>query len=93
MSDALVEEVDDGDLLGDLVRKALGQMPIGRTEGLFTLGNTPIVTQSPIGSPTVISPALHTLAELIARRDELLPHRLPARSGRMLVPSNQLTLF
>ena len=35
---ALVEEVDDGDLLGDLVRKALGQLQIGRAEGLFTIG-------------------------------------------------------
>jgi hypothetical protein len=91
VSGALVEEVDDGDLLGDLVRKALGQMQIGRAEGLFTLGNTPIVTQSPIGSPTAVSPALHTLAELIAKRNELLPRRLPAR--RALTPRSQLTLF
>lgn len=88
---ALVEEVDDGDLLGDLVRKALGQLQIGRAEGLFTLGNQPSVTQSPLGSLTAVSPALHTLAELMARRNELLPRRLPSR--RVLVSSSQLTLF
>jgi hypothetical protein len=88
---ALVEEVDDGDLLGDLVRKALGHLHIGRADGLFTIGNKPVLTQSPSGSPTVVSPALHTLAELIAKRDELLPRRLPVR--RVLVPSNQLSMF
>ncbi len=88
---ALVEEVDDGDLLGDLVRKALGQLQIRRTEGLFTLGNQPVVTQSPLGSPTAVSPVLPTLAELIAKRDQLLPRRLPVR--RVLVPRNQLSLF
>jgi hypothetical protein len=88
---ALVEEVDDGDLLGDLVRKALGQLQIGRAEGLFTLGNQPSVTQSPLGSLTAVSPTLHTLAELMARRNELLPRRLPVR--KVLVPSSQLSMF
>ena len=50
---ALVEELDDGDLLGDLVRKALGKLNIGRAEGIFSIGSKPVVTPSPMGSPVM----------------------------------------
>ena len=38
VSGALVEEGAESDLLGDLVRAALGEIDIGRAEGLFNLG-------------------------------------------------------
>ena len=52
---ALADELDEGDLIGDLVRKALGDLQVGRAEGIFSLGNDQLVTDSPIGSPTPIS--------------------------------------
>jgi hypothetical protein len=88
----LVEELDEGDLLGDLVRKALGKLNIGRSEGVFSIGNKPVVTPSPLGSPTLPSPQLKTLAELQAAQQKLLlARRLPAR--RAVVSKDQLTLF
>ena len=92
MGGALVDELDDGDLLSDLVRKAMGKLNIGRAEGIFSIGNKPAVTPSPIGSPTLASPQLKTLAELQAVQQKLLTaRRLPTR--RVVVPDNQLTLF
>jgi hypothetical protein len=90
---ALVEELDDGDLLTDLVRKALGKLNVGRAEGIFSIGSKPVVTPSPMGSPTVISPALKTFAELVAAREQLLskPRKLPVR--KVVGPDKQLTLF
>ncbi|MEK7716439.1 MAG: hypothetical protein AAB322_01655, partial [Pseudomonadota bacterium] len=62
---ALVDDGDDGDLLNDIVRRALGQIDVGRAEGMFGLGNTHLETASPLGSPTAISPRLViTLADL-----------------------------
>ena len=93
VSGALVEELDDGDLLSDLVRKALGKLNVGRAEGIFSIGSKPVVTPSPLGSPTVLSPALKTFAELAAAREQLMskPRRLPVR--KVIVPDEQLTLF
>ena len=90
---ALVDELDDGDLLTDLVRKALGKLNVGRAEGIFSIGSKPMVTPSPMGSPTVISPALKTFAELVAAREQLLskPRRLPVR--KVTGADKQLTLF
>lgn len=76
---ALVDEDDDGDLLNDLVRKALGQIEVGRSEGLFAIGNNRMATESPLGSPTAISPVLRTFAELAARRSELVSARRRVR--------------
>jgi hypothetical protein len=78
---ALVDEGDEGDLLNDLVRKALGQIEVGRAEGLFAIGNNLMATESPLGSPTAISPALKTFAELAARRRELVAERARARKS------------
>ena len=88
---ALVEELDEGDLLGDLVRKALGKLNIGRSEGVFSIGNKPVVTPSPFGSPTLPSPQLKTLAELQAAQQKLLMARRLTR--RVVVSKDQLTLF
>ncbi len=90
---ALVDELDDGDLLNDLVRKALGKLNVGRAEGIFSIGNLPATTPSPIGSPTIISPVLKTFAELAATRERLLssPRRLSVR--KVVVSDKQLTLF
>jgi hypothetical protein len=73
------------------VRKAMGKLNIGRAEGIFSIGNKPAVTPSPIGSPTLASPQLKTLAELQAVQKLLTARRLPTR--RVVVPDNQLTLF
>jgi len=43
---ALVDEGDDGDLLNDIVRKALGKLDVGRAEGIFALGNSQMATES-----------------------------------------------
>jgi hypothetical protein len=90
---ALVDELDDGDLLTDLVRKALGKLNVGRAEGIFSIGNKPVVTPSPMGSPTVISPTLKTFAELAAAREQLMsrPRKLPVR--KVTGADKQLTLL
>lgn len=89
---ALVDDGDDGDLLNDIVRRALGQIDVGRAEGMFGLGNTHLETASPLGSPTAISPRLViTLADLARQRRDLVA----ARRGRKAtsVVENQMTLF
>jgi len=57
---ALVDEGDEGNLLNDLVRKAMGELTVGRSEGVFSSGNDMLVTEAPYGSPTAISPMLET---------------------------------
>jgi hypothetical protein len=69
---ALVDEGDEGDLLNDLVRRAFGDLKVGRAEGIFSIGNDQLVTDSPMGSPTAISPQLVTFMDLAARRREIL---------------------
>ncbi len=90
---ALVEEGDEGDLLNDLVRKALGNLSVGRAEGIFSLGSDQLVTESPMGSPTPVSPHLVTLADLMVRRREIIR---ASRSKPRPAPSqseSQMTLF
>jgi hypothetical protein len=82
---ALVDENDDGNLLNDIVRKAMGELQVGRTEGIFSLGNDMLVTDSPLGSPTAISPRVLTFAELVARRRELV---LSTRRVKRLLSPN-----
>jgi len=89
---ALVDEGDEGDLLNDLVRKALGQIEVGRAEGLFAIGNNQMATESPLGSLTAISPVLRTFAELAARRREIVQGRQRVRQ-MALPPEPQLKLF
>jgi hypothetical protein len=88
---ALVDDGDDGDLLNDIVRRALGQIDVGRAEGMFGLGNTHLETASPLGSPTAVSPRLViTLADLFARRDLVAARRTRKAAS---VVENQMTLF
>jgi hypothetical protein len=89
---ALVDELDESDLIGDLVRKALGDLQVGRAEGIFSLGNDQLVTDSPMGSPTAISPQLVTLADLMARRRELIRSSRP-KTAMTRRPDNQMSLF
>jgi SAM-dependent methyltransferase len=89
---ALVDEGDEGDLLNDLVRKALGQIEVGRAERLFAIGNNQMATESPLGSPTAVSPLMRTLAELAARRRELVSARRRVRSVAT-VGESQLSLL
>lgn len=89
---ALVDDGDDGDLLNDIVRKALGQLNVGRAEGVFALGNNQLATESPMGSPTAVSPRLVTLAELFARREELRAERRRAKK-EIETAINQMSLF
>jgi hypothetical protein len=87
-----VDEGDEGDLLNDLVRKALGQIEVGRAERLFAIGNNQMATESPLGSPTAVSPLMRTLAELAARRRELVSARRRVRSVAT-VGESQLSLL
>ena len=87
--------LNDGDLhYGEhLVRKALGTLSVGRAEGIFALGNDQLVTDSPMGSPTAISPQLVTLADLMARRREIIrASRVRSRSTPP-EPTGQMSLF
>ncbi len=93
-SGALVEESDQGNLLNDIVRKAMGELQVGRAEGIFSLGNDMLVTDSPLGSPTAISPQVLTFAELVARRRELLqPARRAKRPAALAENPMQPSLF
>ncbi|MCC7362712.1 MAG: hypothetical protein IT317_24740 [Anaerolineales bacterium] len=93
ISGALVDDGDEGDLLNDLVRKALGSLQVGRAEGLFSLGNDQLVTQSPMGSPTAISPGLVTLADLMARRQEIVRNGRSKPRATLAPPDEQMSLF
>ena len=93
ISGALVDEGDEGDLMSDLVRKALGNLSIGRAEGIFSLGNDQLVTDSPMGSPTAVSPHLVTLADLMARRRELIRASRTKNRSNPTEPEGQLSLF
>ncbi|MCC6192452.1 MAG: hypothetical protein IT318_25780 [Anaerolineales bacterium] len=93
ISGALVEEGDEGDLMSDLVRKALGTLSVGRAEGIFSLGSDQLVTDSPMGSPTAISPQLVTLADLMARRREIIRASRSKAHSAPSEPEGQLSLF
>jgi hypothetical protein len=93
ISGALVEEGDEGDLMSDLVRKALGTLSVGRAEGIFSLGSDQLVTDSPMGSPTAISPHLVTLADLMARRREIIRASRPRTRTAPPDPAGQMSLF
>jgi hypothetical protein len=84
--------VDEGALLNDLVRKALGQIDVGGAEGLFAIGNNQMASESPFGSPIAVSPLMRTLKSLLARKSELINRR---RSLRKVVaaPIDQMPLF
>jgi hypothetical protein len=92
VSGALVEDCDEGDLLGDLLRVAMGKLDIGRAEGVFAAGNPSLVTNSPMGSPTAVSPLMKTWAELARARQAIFqPRRRVSRVAS--VPEQQLTLL
>jgi hypothetical protein len=88
---ALIEDEDESDLLHGLLRRALGEVEIGRAEGMFASGDAQMVTDSPIGSPTAISPRLVTMMDLWAQRQSIL--RRARRQSKKDLPDNQLTLF
>ena len=89
---ALVDEGDDGDLLNDIVRKALGKLDVGRAEGIFAPGDSQMATESPIGSPTAVSPRLViTLADLARQRRDLVAARRTRKAASVV--ENQMTLF
>jgi len=85
---ALVEDGDTGDLLEDLVRSAMGDLKIGRAEGLFSLGNDLLVTESPMGSPTAVSPRMKTMSEMLALVQTSVSHR-----KKVVVPDTQFSMF
>lgn len=90
---ALVDE-GDGGLMEDLRRMVMGEMRglnVGRAEGVFTQGGA-LVSDSPMGSPTVPSPQLvlpapATLAEQAARV------LVATRRKKAAVAVGQLTMF
>jgi hypothetical protein len=91
---ALVDEGDDAsaDLLNDFSRKALSQIEVGRAEGLFTNGNGQMATESPLGSPTALSPRLQTLESLLIRKQELFGRRAFSKKVAA-IPTNQISMF
>ena len=89
---ALIEDEDDSDMLHGLLRQALGQVEVGRAEGLFSLGNDQTVTDSPIGSPTAISPRLVTLMDLWAQRQSIIK-QARRRNGGKRQAEGQLAMF
>jgi len=90
---ALVEEEDESDLLHGLLRQALGQVEVGRAEGIFGSGTHEMVTDSPIGSPIAISPMLATLNDLWAKRETILRQKRRNSKGQAISGEAQLGLF
>jgi hypothetical protein len=88
---ALIDDGDDAtaDLLNDLVRKALGQIQVGRAEGVFSMGSD----ASPLGSPVAVSPVLRSFAELALRRRELVLERGRTRKAEASSHPEQMMLF
>ncbi len=69
---ALVEEGDEGNLLNDIVRRAMGELKVGRAEGIFSMSAEADMTEAALESPTAINnPQAVTLADLWARRREI----------------------
>src|SRR5712692_5431058 len=89
---ALIEDEDETDMLHGLLRQALGQVDVGRAEALFSLGNDQSVTESPIGSPTAISPRLVTLMDLWSQRQSII-RQGRRRNTRTAIPEGQLAMF
>lgn len=90
---ALVEEEDEGDLLHGLLRQALGQVDVGRAEGIFGSGTPEMVTESPVGSPITASPMLVTLNDLWANRHSLFRPKRRATKSLPVPGEDQLGLF
>lgn len=90
---ALIEDEDESDLLHSLLRRALGDVAVGRADGLFAPANAQVndmaVTDSPIGSLTALSPRLVTMMDLWTQKQSIL-----RRAKRKTGPTqNQMTLF
>ncbi|HNT24194.1 MAG TPA: helicase-related protein [Anaerolineales bacterium] len=66
-------EGDEGDLLNDIVRAALGKLNVGRSEGMFSVGSTS--SDSAYGSPTAISPLLVSWAQWAVERNLVVARR------------------
>lgn len=79
-------------MLHGLLRQALGQVEVGRAEGLFSLGNNQTVTDSPVGSPMAISPHLVTLMDLWAQRQSII-RQTKRRNGGKRQAKGQLAMF
>lgn len=91
---ALVEEGDEGNLLNDIVRRAMGELQVGRAEGIFSVTTEPDTMETSFESPMVITnPEVVTLADLWARRHELRTARAHQRKLTAEGPVNQMTLF
>ncbi len=93
---ALVDENDEGNLLNDIVRQAMGQLQVGRAEGIFSIGNDMLETGSPLGSPTAISPRMLTMFEMAewARSEGINKKpRLQEKKRMVQLAAPQLYLF
>jgi hypothetical protein len=89
---ALIEDEDEGDILHGLLRQALGEIEVGRAEGLFANSDDQLVSDSPIGSLTALSPRLVTLMDLWAQRQSIIrPSK--RRTPRQGSPESQMTMF
>jgi hypothetical protein len=94
VSGALSDEADDGgNLLNDLVRQAMGKLDVGRAEGVFGVTNTPAATESPLGSPTAVSPQLPTTPQIATLAMMAYARREANRKRKATPNENQLNLF
>ncbi len=106
VSGALVEEGAESDLLGDLVRAALGEINVGRAEGVFSLGGEqhahaeepPAFSDSSGGNSVPDDPPLpdsHSGSEVAF----VVPEPVPAwyvpkrRKSKRTPPEGQLSLW
>ncbi len=90
---ALIEDEDESDLLHSLLRHALGEIAVGRAEGLFAPSDGQMVTDSPIGSPTALSPRLVTMMDLWTQRQSIIRRTKRSKRSDANQPDNQLALF
>ncbi|MCI0627471.1 MAG: hypothetical protein L0387_38465, partial [Acidobacteria bacterium] len=92
---ALIEDEDESDLLHSLLRQALGKVEVGRAEGLFAPAEAQLMTDSPVGSPTAISPQLVTLMDIWAQKQSIFgqARRRTRNDPKAGSPDGQLTLF
>lgn len=93
ISGALSDETDNGNLLNDIVRKAMGELKVGRAEGIFSkpFTDNAVYSESPMGNPTIKSVRVVTLDDL---RAKLSHAKLKSVTKKKLtVNTSQMTLF
>lgn len=91
---ALVDEGDEGNLLNDLVRRAMGELQVGRAEGIFTVNDESDGSELSVAAPMPVTnlPAT-TFEDLWERRREFRKATKSQRQPNVEELVNQMTLF